>query len=508
MRNKIGMISILLLIFISSFVFSDTGTININVIDPYEEPADGRVIIYSHVEYYDGEYDYGTSESIDYQGNVEFSDIELTENGPYLVVVDGRLDLGLNGVNYTYIREVDKLTDLVFDANDAKVIESEIINLPSDFSGYLFGNLKGIIYNNQNEKISRPIIDVTNISSSGFSSDTGWLDEGKYELIYYSDNIYMFLDNFRLQNNYDKATFDASEAAVLELDIKNWGVDEYRANEKRVILQDVDRYQYAGFPNSGEKYLITPGTYNLTAEYYETNGYGIIFNLSDKAFDLNDDRLKIGYNLSANLELEKTNYNTDEIIPYDFSIKDDENNILKSVYDGNIDTGQLIVQANVQVIDENGNTDIEYSTSLANLNWLNLTNVEEGNYELRITQDLGSYGIIEASESFTVGDVSNNNDDYDLFDSKVCGITKDWKITFNQALNNEIVTNDCIYVKDSEGNIIETELELSENQTVVMVKSPTTGYDLGNYNLYIENTIMSQTGMTLETGLRMEFTVK
>ncbi|MCT4661545.1 MAG: hypothetical protein N4A40_06745 [Tissierellales bacterium] len=85
---------------------------------------------------------------------------------------------------------------------------------------------------------------------------------------------------------------------------------------------------------------------------------------------------------------------------------------------------------------------------------------------------------------------------------------KTWTIVFNDDINKDYLTSDYIYVKDSSGEKLNTELGLDTNKKV-LVSSPALDYESGKtYTLYIESSIKSSDNKSLSNGIKMKFTIE
>lgn len=81
---------------------------------------------------------------------------------------------------------------------------------------------------------------------------------------------------------------------------------------------------------------------------------------------------------------------------------------------------------------------------------------------------------------------------------------KKWHIKFNDSVNSESITSN-IYVKDYNGNLIETESSLLHDDTVIV--EPVNKYSPGAYHLYINDDVTSINGQHLNQPTRMMFSV-
>lgn len=85
-----------------------------------------------------------------------------------------------------------------------------------------------------------------------------------------------------------------------------------------------------------------------------------------------------------------------------------------------------------------------------------------------------------------------------------------WSIRFNQEVDMEKLRDGMIYVKDSNGTIVEgTGFKvLAEHPDVIILYPPTNGYIAGEtYTLFITDEITSHKGVSLRRGVKMGFNI-
>ncbi|RIJ69380.1 Ig-like domain-containing protein [Rummeliibacillus sp. POC4] len=85
-------------------------------------------------------------------------------------------------------------------------------------------------------------------------------------------------------------------------------------------------------------------------------------------------------------------------------------------------------------------------------------------------------------------------------------VNKEWSIKFSLNLDPTSVDKNNVYVKDSNGNLVETKLSVA-NDIVKII--PTTSYQVGKkYSVYIGPDIQSTKGKILKTNVKFDFTVE
>lgn len=116
------------------------------------------------------------------------------------------------------------------------------------------------------------------------------------------------------------------------------------------------------------------------------------------------------------------------------------------------------------------------------------------------------YSVNDIKKKILIGSIGEEDSDYLEWEEKInVPSNKEWKIKFNYPIDKSKLDNKNIYIKDSEGNIIEnTNLYFNNDKTVSI--QPSKKYDNGVYYLYIEN-IKSITGKKLKKDVKMKFTV-
>ncbi|MFT4413045.1 beta-propeller domain-containing protein [Fredinandcohnia humi] len=86
---------------------------------------------------------------------------------------------------------------------------------------------------------------------------------------------------------------------------------------------------------------------------------------------------------------------------------------------------------------------------------------------------------------------------------------KTWNIQFTKKIDERSVNEKLIYVKNEKGEIQETTLKLSDDQRMVTISPPKTGYDTdGKYTLHIDKNIKTSIGRSLRSGTDISFIVK
>ena len=85
---------------------------------------------------------------------------------------------------------------------------------------------------------------------------------------------------------------------------------------------------------------------------------------------------------------------------------------------------------------------------------------------------------------------------------------KSWKVTFNQTLNVDTVTEHTVYVTDEKGNIVDTSPYIPRNNKKVIKVIPHQTYDYNQtYYLYIDKNIQTLDGQYIQNGIKMPFTI-
>lgn len=92
------------------------------------------------------------------------------------------------------------------------------------------------------------------------------------------------------------------------------------------------------------------------------------------------------------------------------------------------------------------------------------------------------------------------------WDQTSVSVNKEWKIQFNTQLLENTITENTIYVKDSNGNKVDTiELEYNENEKSVTVEN-TEEYQLNqSYTLHISSGVKSLSILPISNEVTMEF---
>lgn len=116
---------------------------------------------------------------------------------------------------------------------------------------------------------------------------------------------------------------------------------------------------------------------------------------------------------------------------------------------------------------------------------------------LLIFSNVSVYSTVKAESNVT----------WTELDSKVTtDVNKVWTIKFSKPLNVNSVNSDTIYVKDANGNIVDTTLQVENNIVKVSPKNP---YKIGQaYTLYIGPDIQTESGKKLKTAVKFNFTVE
>ena len=82
---------------------------------------------------------------------------------------------------------------------------------------------------------------------------------------------------------------------------------------------------------------------------------------------------------------------------------------------------------------------------------------------------------------------------------------KTWTIKFNKPINEDNITSKNIYIKDTEGNILSTDIKISENKKLITI-IPKDSYDSSkNYYLYISDNIKSIDNEYLTDSIEVPF---
>ncbi len=85
---------------------------------------------------------------------------------------------------------------------------------------------------------------------------------------------------------------------------------------------------------------------------------------------------------------------------------------------------------------------------------------------------------------------------------------KEWTIQFDDALNEDTVTSDNIYIKDSDDNVIKTKLSISSDEKAVTIK-PVVAYNPNKrYYIYVSKNIKSDKNVKLEKEINISFRVE
>ncbi|WP_446898258.1 N-acetylmuramoyl-L-alanine amidase [Clostridium sp. LBM24168] len=87
-------------------------------------------------------------------------------------------------------------------------------------------------------------------------------------------------------------------------------------------------------------------------------------------------------------------------------------------------------------------------------------------------------------------------------------INKVWKITFNKELDESSVNSSTIVVKDSGGNIVQTNLTVENNRCIVDI-APVGNYQYGQaYDVTVKSGVKTATGNILEKDVNLKFYTK
>lgn len=107
--------------------------------------------------------------------------------------------------------------------------------------------------------------------------------------------------------------------------------------------------------------------------------------------------------------------------------------------------------------------------------------------------------------------IKESDDDFNeiIWDKNVTNnAKKDWTIKFNKAIDENYATSEYIYIKNSQGIIIPTNLQLSQDKKSAII-SPSqefSGYIKGEeYYLYISDVVKSLSGDSLQKSIKMPF---
>ncbi|MCI2202339.1 Ig-like domain-containing protein, partial [Clostridium sp.] len=87
-------------------------------------------------------------------------------------------------------------------------------------------------------------------------------------------------------------------------------------------------------------------------------------------------------------------------------------------------------------------------------------------------------------------------------------ISKVWKITFNKELDESSVDSSTIVVKDSSGNVVQTNLTVEDNGCIVDIV-PVGNYQYGQaYDVTIKSGIKTMAGDVLKKDVNVKFYTK
>lgn len=116
---------------------------------------------------------------------------------------------------------------------------------------------------------------------------------------------------------------------------------------------------------------------------------------------------------------------------------------------------------------------------------------------LLIFSNVSVYSTVKAESNVT----------WTELDSKVTtDVNKVWTIKFSKPLDVNSVNSNTVYVKDANGNIVDTTLQVENNIVKVSPKNP---YKIGQaYTLYIGPDIQTESGKKLKTAVKFNFTVE
>ena len=102
------------------------------------------------------------------------------------------------------------------------------------------------------------------------------------------------------------------------------------------------------------------------------------------------------------------------------------------------------------------------------------------------------------------------SDIYTEWNEVKTNIAKDkiWTIVFNKEITSDSVNNNNIFVKDSNGTLINTSVALDTTKKSVAVYPPSEKYQAGEtYYLYLKDTIEAADSKLLKSGIKMQFTI-
>lgn len=84
---------------------------------------------------------------------------------------------------------------------------------------------------------------------------------------------------------------------------------------------------------------------------------------------------------------------------------------------------------------------------------------------------------------------------------------KDWTVRFSSPVAPASVNNRTVYVLNSSGEKINTDLTVVQGGRAIKIE-PTTSYEQGDYTLIVTEQLQSRTGTALKQAVKMEFNVK
>ncbi|KAA0545311.1 hypothetical protein FZW96_18225 [Bacillus sp. BGMRC 2118] len=86
---------------------------------------------------------------------------------------------------------------------------------------------------------------------------------------------------------------------------------------------------------------------------------------------------------------------------------------------------------------------------------------------------------------------------------------KVWKIEFTKEMDKASITNDTVYVKDSNGNKLNLKVELTGDKKSIHIYPPAEGYDpnVKSYTLHIDSKITASNGNPIQADQMLQFTV-
>lgn len=94
-------------------------------------------------------------------------------------------------------------------------------------------------------------------------------------------------------------------------------------------------------------------------------------------------------------------------------------------------------------------------------------------------------------------------------DNQVVDQNKKWTINFNEEVELNDYVRENIYVKDSNGNIVNTNLEMGQDNKSIIVDCPNGGYDVGkSYTLNITDKMKSKSENFIKTSISMNFNIE